>query len=123
MTTGVCAECGKRQRLTKAGLVYKHGDCYGGGEHPVVHNTTGLEGSGEPVENFNNSTVGASSYVDPMASFTPEAVVKTGYTAEDLHEMLWNLTPKRKKLRERVRGFFDNLRNYFNGAWDAYDDE
>ena len=100
-----CGECVTPQRVTTKGLIFKHGECPGGGKEPLT------------------AAMAGAMIDDAMASFTPEAVVKTGYTAEDLHEMLWNLTPKRKKLRERVRGFFDNLRNYFNGAWDVYDDE
>ncbi len=51
---------------------------------------------------------------------------KTGYTDEDLHEMLHNLTPKRQKLRERIvarwHRFKKNLDDYFDGGWDVYDD-
>lgn len=88
--TGVCGDCGKRTRVTKAGVLYKHPACDGGGTEPLVPR-------------------------------------KTGFSDAQLEKMLSDLTPKRQKLRQAVRarvaGFVANVRNYFNGAWDVFDDE
>lgn len=121
---GVCGECGTTQRLTKDALLYKHGDCYGGGEHPATFDNTLTLGASEPVENFNNSTVGLSAY-DVEDLFTVDVKPlsrKTGYTDEDLHEMLSNITPKRKKLRERIKARWEQFKKNLDDKLDVFDD-
>lgn len=79
MSIGYCSVCSELKQITKAGVVYKHGDCEGGGEKPCVpQDLLQVEEVREPVQ--------------------PR---KTGYTDADLIEMLADLTPRRQKLRER----------------------
>ncbi len=104
-----CGECATPQRVTAKGLVFKHGDCPGGGIEPL-----------DPAQQL----------LDQM--YTVEEVMgivnhrKTGYTDEQLEKMLSDLTPKRQKLRERISArwhrFKKNLDDYFDGGWDVYDD-
>lgn len=75
-----------------------------------------------------NNTVSASAYATAEDIINSADILrKTGYTDEQLEKMLSDITPKRQKLRQairaRVTGFIDNVRNYFNGAWDVFDDE
>ena len=108
MTNGFCSVCNRTKLLRKDGMVPIHGKCEGGGQEPKM------------------LTVSIDAQL--MKEFTRTSTpVKTGYTPEDLHEMLDGLTPKRKKLRQRLsarwHSFRKNVEDYFNGAWDVFDDE
>lgn len=86
MSMGYCTVCDELKKVTKAGLIYKHGDCKGGGELPgIAPSIRSLVEDGFKMEE----------------AIEPVRTRKTGYTDADLEEMLADLTPRRQKLRER----------------------
>ena len=73
-----CGECGTLQRITAKGLIFKHGECDGGGKSPITPE-----------------------HIEEVALH----IRKTGYTDEQLERMLSDLTPKRQKIIERIKRF------------------
>jgi len=103
---GKCSVCGQRRRLTPKGLIYTHtlfGECEGSRKPPAFLDVNGgtIVNIAPPNPDHEVYTVG----------FVNESVrTKTGYTDEDMHEMLKNLTPKRQRLRERISTWLRKLR-------------
>ena len=102
---GTCSGCEMKKRLTSRGLVYTHPNPLLPGEE--------CSGSRKPVKAIIVAQEAAQDLVvEAAAEAVGEAVRyrKTGYTDEDLDEMLRDLTPKRQRFRERVSGWLHRKR-------------
>jgi len=93
-THGVCGDCGSRTRLRVNGTLYKHGECEGG-QPPLV--------------------------AAKEESSPEEILIKCGYTNEELHQMLSDLTPKRKKFRQKLSEWWKKFADKFEDAQDVFD--
>src|SRR5690606_8599175 len=74
--TATCPECGRDGRVAKAGALYRHGDCPGGGQPPTAivprgTNVPAVSGRAEPLTSTDAAEV----------SSTPGQVSLVGQTA------------------------------------------
>lgn len=100
---GVCSGCDLKKRLTPKGMVYTHKN--------ILTNTE-CEGSRLPVKSVEDQIEEAREEVREaiQALADPSTPRKTGYTDEQLEDMLRDLTPKRRRFRDWLAHQFHRRR-------------
>lgn len=121
--SGTCPTCHLKKRLTVTGMVYRHGDCAGGGRYPIESPEHQLLDNGfthEEIVDFVKSMQEMRDGDLVPATTKAEEDELRGYRPE--MPKLPRL-PLRERLRLRWRGFWNNMQDKWDDALDVWPDE